>query len=139
MTIKHQIEFTSEYQDIGKQAPKWQNINDSFHVASMGHNLGTIVITGDPKNIEIYTDPLFGKVFYNLIDNSLRYGGERLKNIWISSQETGSGLIIRYQDDGAGIPDPDKKKLFTRGFGRTGGMGLFLIREILSITGITII
>jgi PAS domain S-box-containing protein len=138
LTIKHQIEFTSEYQDIGKQAPKWLNINDSFHVAAMGHNLGIIVLTGNKKNIDIYTDPLFEKVFYNLIDNSLRYGGESLKNIWISSEETGSGLMVIYNDDGAGIPDPDKKKLFTRGFGRTGGMGLFLIREILSITGITI-
>jgi PAS domain S-box-containing protein len=138
VTIKHQIEFTSEYQDIGKQAPKWLNINDSFHVAAMGHNLGTIILTGDKKNIDIYADPLFEKVFYNLIDNSIRYGGDGLKNIWISSQETMSGLMIIYNDDGAGIPDSDKKKLFTRGFGRTGGMGLFLIREILSITGITI-
>jgi len=30
------------------------------------------------------------------------------------------------------------KKLFTRGFGKNTGLGLFLSREILSITGITI-
>jgi len=29
--------------------------------------------------------------------------------------------------------------LFTRGFGRHTGLGLFLTREILSITGITIV
>ncbi|MCX6690353.1 MAG: sensor histidine kinase, partial [Methanoregula sp.] len=32
----------------------------------------------------------------------------------------------------------DKKKLFTRGFGKHTGLGLFLSREILAITGITI-
>ena len=32
----------------------------------------------------------------------------------------------------------DKKRLFERGFGKNTGMGLFLSREILSITGITI-
>ncbi len=137
-TIRQQIEFTSEYQDIGKQAPKWQNVNESFNTAAMSHNLGNVVVNGDENNIEIFTDPLFEKVFYNLIDNSLRYGGNGLKKIWISSMETDDGLVIRYDDDGAGIPNDDKQKLFTRGFGKTGGMGLFLIREILSITGITI-
>jgi len=138
LTIKQQIEFTSEYQDIGKQAPKWQNVNESFYSAAMSHNRRDVKIKGDEKNIDVYADPLFGKVFYNLIDNSLRYGGANLKNIWISSHETGDGLKIVYNDDGEGIPYSDKEKLFTRGFGRTGGMGLFLIREILSITNIRI-
>ena len=31
-----------------------------------------------------------------------------------------------------------KKHLFKRGYGKNTGFGLFLIREILSITGITI-
>jgi signal transduction histidine kinase len=138
MTIKQQIQFTSQYQDIGKQAPKWQNINESFRRASQSHTMGNITIRENEKNIDIYADPLFEKVFYNLIDNSLRYGGNTLKTIWISSLEYPDGLTIRYQDDGAGIPEADKPKLFTRGFGKTGGMGLFLVREILSITGITI-
>jgi len=37
-----------------------------------------------------------------------------------------------------GISVEDKKKLFTRGFGKNTGLGLFLSREILAITGITI-
>jgi signal transduction histidine kinase len=138
LTIKQQIGFTSEYQDIGKQSPKWQNVNESFYSAALGHNLRDVKIKGDEITTDVYADPLFGKVFYNLIDNSLRYGGSELKNIWISSRETGDGLEIAYNDDGVGIPYSDKDKLFTRGFGRTGGMGLFLIREILSITGIRI-
>ncbi len=138
LTIKQQIGFTSEYQDIGKQSPKWQDINESFYSAAMSHNLGDVNVKGDDNSIEVYADPLLGKVFYNLIDNSLRYGGAGLKNIWISSMETENGLEIAYNDDGEGIPYSDKEKLFTRGFGRTGGMGLFLIREILSITDIRI-
>jgi signal transduction histidine kinase len=34
--------------------------------------------------------------------------------------------------------DEDKKKLFRKGFGKHTGLGLFLSREILAITGITI-
>ena len=37
-----------------------------------------------------------------------------------------------------GITDGDKKKLFRKGFGKHTGLGLFLSREILAITNITI-
>jgi signal transduction histidine kinase len=46
--------------------------------------------------------------------------------------------MIICEDDGVGITAQDKKRLFTRGFGKSTGLGLFLSREILSITGITI-
>ena len=44
-----------------------------------------------------------------------------------------------YRDNGVGISSGDKKKLFRKGFGKHTGLGLFLSREILAITGITII
>jgi len=37
-----------------------------------------------------------------------------------------------------GIPYEEKGELFTKGFGKGTGLGLFLCREILAITGITI-
>ena len=42
------------------------------------------------------------------------------------------------EDDGDGVAAEEKEKIFERGFGKNTGMGLFLSREILSITGITI-
>ena len=89
------------------------------------------------SGLEIFADPLIEKVFYNLIENSLRHG-EHVTTIWFSSSETDAGLVISYRDDGVGITGEDKKKLFQRGFGKHTGLGLFLSREILSITGITI-
>jgi signal transduction histidine kinase len=58
--------------------------------------------------------------------------------IRIASQESGDGLLISVEDDGTGIPEADKKRLFERGFGHNTGLGLFLSREILAITGIMI-
>jgi signal transduction histidine kinase len=46
--------------------------------------------------------------------------------------------VLRCEDDGVGITGKDKKRLFTKGFGKHTGLGLFLSREILAITGITI-
>jgi signal transduction histidine kinase len=86
----------------------------------------------------VYADPLFDKVFYNLIENALVYGGDRLTTIRISTHESGNGLTIACEDDGKGICEQDKKRLFERGYGKHTGFGLYLSREILLITGITI-
>jgi PAS domain S-box-containing protein len=136
--IEHQIRFTRDYQDMGVKAPAWQNVKSSIISAKGGLTLGTITVELDRPDIEVYADPLFEKVFYNLIDNSLKYGGERLHAIHIRSQETESGLNITYEDDGQGIADEDRAHLFERGFGKHSGFGLFLSREILAITDITI-
>jgi signal transduction histidine kinase len=77
-------------------------------------------------------------VFYNLIDNSLHYGGNAMTTMHVTAAEQDSDLAIIFEDDGNGITMEDKKRLFTKGFGKHTGLGLFLSREILSITGIRI-
>jgi signal transduction histidine kinase len=67
----------------------------------------------------------------------LRHGGT-VTEITISAREEADSLIIRYTDNGSGIEDSIKEKIFKRGFGKHTGYGLFLIREILSITKISI-
>jgi PAS domain S-box-containing protein len=137
-TIEHQITFTKDYQNLGVAAPEWQSVNASIQKALHGLPMRDIHVEVDPKNPEIFADRLFEKVFYNLIDNALRYGGDRMKTIRVSAQESDTSLTIVCEDDGVGIFKEDKKRLFTRGFGRNTGLGLFLSREILAITGITI-
>jgi len=137
-TLEKQINFTREYQDLGVTAPVWQNVNASITKAVTGLPMRDIRVEVDPKNPAIFADPLFEKVFYNLIDNALRYGGADMKTIRVSSRESDRELTILCEDDGVGISAEDKKKLFTRGFGKNTGLGLFLSREILAITGITI-
>jgi signal transduction histidine kinase len=56
----------------------------------------------------------------------------------MSARESATGLIISLEDNGIGIPVPDKERVFTKGFGKNTGLGLFLVKEILSITNITI-
>ncbi len=74
----------------------------------------------------------------NAMDNSLRHG-ENVTEIRLSPRLAGTGeLILVYEDNGVGIRLEDKERIFERGFGKHTGFGLFLAREILAITGITI-
>ena len=95
------------------------------------------VVNDVPAGLEVFADPLIAKVFHNLIHNALRHGGD-LTTIRFSHEEQDGVRFLVCEDDGVGIPAEMKKKLFTEGFGKDHGLGLFLCREILSITGIVI-
>jgi PAS domain S-box-containing protein len=137
-TIADQITFTKEYEDLGVKAPSWLNVTAIFEKAHAGLPVRNIRIEHETSGLEIFADPLLEKVFYNLIDNALRYGGDQLTVIRITSHAEGSSLVVLFEDDGAGIADRDKTVIFDKGFGKNTGLGLYLTREILSITGITI-
>lgn len=136
--IDHQIIITRDYQDLGVKAPAWQNVRSTIIGAKGALSMGGITVEMDQQYLEIFADPLFEKVFYNLMDNTLKYGGEGLKTIRVLAKEADNDLIITYVDDGIGIDKGDHVHHFERGFGKHSGFGLFLSREILSITGISI-
>jgi len=135
--IRLQVEFTRDYQDLGLQKPVWQNLKNAFLRSAESFTDRKIVFRCDTGNIEIYADPLIERVFYNLIDNSIRHG-ELISEIWLSTGSTDPDLLIIYEDNGSGVLPEEKEKIFLKGFGKHTGLGMFLIREILSITGITI-
>jgi PAS domain S-box-containing protein len=136
-TIQWMIEFTRDYQDIGGQGPKWHILSDTISTAISQLKPPNVEINVAANRLEIFADPLMEKVFYNLMENSLRHG-EHVTRMDFSLKETENGLILTYSDNGVGVSVEDKKKLFVKGFGKHTGLGLFLSKEILSITGITI-
>ncbi len=81
---------------------------------------------------------MLDKVFYNLFDNAVTYGGPDITTIRISSHRDGNDLVIAVEDDGAGISSQDLPRMFERGYGKHTGLGLFLSKEILGITEIAI-
>jgi len=135
--IQNQVEFTRDYQEIGMQEPVWLNLADTFQKATASFENQGISFSRDGPDAEVYTDPLLERVFYNLIDNSIRHG-ERVSAVQITTIPMEHSLIIRYEDNGAGILSQEKDRIFLKGFGKNTGFGMFLIHEILSITGIPI-
>lgn len=136
--IRNQILFTRDYQNIGVHFPQWQNVAETVSLAVAALDLTAVIVDdSDLPSLEIYADPLFEKVFYNLLENSVRHG-ENVNKIVITSNETDEGLDIIIGDDGVGIPDEQKEKIFNREYYKNTGFGLFLSREILAITNLEI-
>lgn len=132
-TINRQIEFTKTYQDLGVRTPGW------FRIEEMIAKIAPVNVTcSDTCQVtEIFADPMLEKVFFNLFENSLRHG-ERVTEIHTLCEQVPEGLRIIVEDNGVGIPMDEKERIFEKGFGKNTGLGLFLVKEILAITGITI-
>ena len=136
--IRRQIEFTKDYEELGVRAPTWQDVG--VHLVALRSLLppGGIEISVNVNGLEIFADSLLEKVYENLIDNSRRHG-ERVRHITISSKSSDLDTItIVYEDDGIGVRESEKERIFEKGFGKNTGLGLFLTREILAITGLSI-
>jgi DNA-binding response OmpR family regulator len=132
------VEFTGEYQKIGVKSPVWKNARRLVDESGKYSDLGAVRLENSiPAAVEVYADPLIEKVFFNLIDNAVRYG-KKTTTIRFRYAGTDSGGTIVCEDDGIGIPAEEKEKIFAFEYGMNTGLGLFLAREILSITGITI-
>ena len=135
--IQKQIRFTRDYQNIGENAPQWQDIAITIDNAVGGLDLKGIAIEKDIEGLEIFADYLLEKVFYNLVENTIRHG-EKATLIRFSYRKDDFDLVLICEDNGVGIPEGAKERIFKREYYRNTGYGLFLTAEILSITGLTI-
>ncbi|WP_165394852.1 sensor histidine kinase [Methanofollis fontis] len=76
----------------------------------------------------VLADDLLGEVFANLIINSRNHGGAETE-VWIRVRKEEDGIEVIVEDNGPGIPDTLKPKVFerfTRGQSRSPGTGLGL-------------
>ena len=90
----------------------------------------------DPeRKHEIFADPMLMMVMYNFFDNAMRHGDHVTEIAVRFTDDEKSGTLI-VEDNGIGVPADLKEQIFERGFGNNSGSGLFLIREILAITGV---
>ena len=136
-TIEQQIEFTQYYEELGTGNAGWYNVQKGVLDEARQLSLDGITLDPGPSGLSIYADPLISKVYYNLIENAIRHGGH-VTAISFAAAESDNGLVISCSDNGNGIPPSEKEAIFLRGHGGNTGLGLFLIREILAITGISI-
>lgn len=132
-TITNQISFTRIYQNIGVYEPLWQHIPTIIEKATSGIRL-TVEVDPSLAHVEVLADPLLERVFFCLLDNSERHG-DHISMGRFSCRYVEEKMILIYEDNGIGIRPDEKILIFERGYGKNTGYGLFLVKEILGISG----
>lgn len=124
------LEFASNYEKVGTEEPINISVESSLNEAiSIFPDLEGVGIINGCKGLIVLADGLLREVFYNLIENSLKYG-EKTSQIKVYYEEEENQLKIIYEDNGVGIPDDLRRNLFKEGFGKGTGYGLYLIEKI---------
>jgi signal transduction histidine kinase len=137
-SIKNQIVSMRALQDLGLVSPTWQSVQKAFDDSLALLPEHRFDVQTDLEGVEVYADPLLPRVFSILLENSSRNGGKDLSRIRVSARVGGDTLHIIYQDDSTGVSAADKEKIFEIGYDAGSLRGLFMIRELLGFTGITI-
>lgn len=77
------------------------------------------------------------RVLRNIVDNALKYGGDKLNSIEIGYQDSGNSHIISVRDDGKGFNEEESENMFiaftrntTSGDVFGTGLGLAIVKEI---------
>jgi signal transduction histidine kinase len=135
--IQNSLRFAKQYNDMGASQPRWQNVLDVMLFAISHLELGSIIRDFRVDGLEIYADSLLERVFVTLIENTIMHA-KGATVIRAGYTITGDDAVIFIEDNGQGIAQDTKEEIFKRGLGSGGSASLFLSREILSITGITI-
>ena len=136
-TMESQITFTREYEKLGSKGTEWMNVGSLVTEVAEDPAFRQITTEITTGSLEIFADPLLKRVIFNLFDNAVRHG-EGVTRMTVSFHEDSDGGLLIFSDDGCGVPENMKEKIFWKKIGKNTGYGLFLAQEILSITGMTI-
>lgn len=142
--------------DSGTSVPKFEAVDT---IALLKAVVRKLTPTANAKNIVLYTElsdkdvrPLmldYDKIWeavYNITDNAIKYSPEG-GYVKISNSNMTDGVVIQIEDNGPGIPDTEKDRIFERFYrlddsrardtGGTG-LGLAIAKEAVVMHGGTI-
>jgi PAS domain S-box-containing protein len=150
------VRFKSTIQDLTEITKTQKNINEDitfidvnslleeikFSIKDMIKSSGAQIVADFCR----YPDIKFSKanlksILFNLLSNAIKYKHpERIPEIYISCDREGSCVLLTIKDNGLGIPDTQKDKIFTM-FKRLhdhvegSGIGLYIVKRIVDNNG----
>lgn len=125
--------------------PFVNDICETFALVTSGRNI-SLIFNYDDADIAADIDTAnFDKVLMNLLSNAVKYtpDGGRIV-ISITHDEAADTVTISVADNGIGIPDDDKTRIFDRFYQAHGnkaggtGVGLHLTKQLVELHGGTI-
>jgi signal transduction histidine kinase len=123
---------------MGVAPPQWIRVPDVLRRVFADATAETLNITVDVVDLEIFCDPTVEKAFSYLVGYTLE-PSRHADTVRISLRKTPAGVILCYDDNGAGIPVDRKKDIFLRDVAKFSGFGMFFIHDILDISDMTIL
>ena len=98
----------------------------------------TVSVDGEIPDVTVRTTELLAAVFRNLLKNAVQHGTEEGSTIEVRVDELDDHVVVHISDEGPGIPDTHKERVFESGETLSGdgtGFGLSLAETLLAQYG----
>lgn len=102
--------------------------------ASMIDEDARISVDGEIPEVDVYTTGLLSAVFRNVLHNAVQHNDADQPTIEIRCDQLDSMVVVHIADNGPGVPDKDKERIFESGEALSSngtGFGLALIETLL--------
>ncbi|MFB6217726.1 MAG: ATP-binding protein [Halobacteriaceae archaeon] len=95
-----------------------------------------VTVTADcPDGVWVVADDLLAAVVENVLHNAVVHNDKPVAELDVSVRRDGGRIELRVADNGPGIPDDRKERVFDPEVGEGTGMGLYLVATLIERYG----
>jgi PAS domain S-box-containing protein len=134
LQINRTLDFSRDYELLGQEPLSFVDAGKVFNETVDLFPEFNLQVINECNGLMVLADSLLKEVFYNLLDDTLKYG-KTANKVKLSCCQQDMQLKLTYEDNGAGISEEMKANLFTKGYGQGSGLGLYLIKKTLEVYG----
>ena len=98
-----------------------------------------VMVEGELPSVQIQANQMLDSVFRNLLSNAVQHNDKDVPEVSVSATSHDERVTVRIADNGPGVPDGQKEKIFgkgEKGLDSSGtGLGLYLVRHLVTHYG----
>lgn len=135
--IREKLIFSRDYQKIGQTEFEWIPLSPLLEEVAGETGCSRHGFVQKLPDIRIFADKMLKQAFTCILENIPEHAPS-VTSIAVSFEKTPDGPILSIEDNGPGIPQEHKTRIFDISFGKGQGHGLFLAEKLFRIYGIMI-
>ena len=139
--VVHEIvnifDFVKAYEQLGAEKLVYINVEQKLNEACALFSGFPLKVLNESHGVSVLADSFLRQLFFNLIDNTLKYGIKTTTIRVYFEKVDQDSLNLIYSDNGVGVTYENKPHLFKEGYSTGGstGFGLFLIKRMIDVYG----
>jgi PAS domain S-box-containing protein len=110
-------------------------LESEIEAVRSNHEHALVTVDGTIPSVDVSADDMLESVFRNLLNNAIQHNDKEVPEVTVSVTHDDESVQVRIADNGPGIPDERKEKIFEQGEmsldSEGTGLGLYLVDTLV--------